>query len=105
MNSVDVANQLQNSYYFQHWMKRRKWWWELFMWGFAVMLVDTYNFYKKAHLIIWFKKKDEILSQYEFRKGIALSSIQKKTENVAENDNNNSRGRYYVTGSSAGSSI
>ena len=68
------------------------------------MPVNTYM-YKTAHLIIWCKKKYEILSQYELRKQIALSWIQKKTANVAENDSNNKRGRDDVTRSSAGSSI
>ena len=63
------------------------------MWVFGVMLVKTYILYKTAHLIIWRKKKDEILSQYEFRKEIALSRIPKNTANVAENGNNNRRGR------------
>ena len=67
------------------------------MWGFGVILVNAYIVYKTAHLIIWCKKKDEVLSQYEFRKEIALSWIQTKTTNVAENDNNNKRGRDDVT--------
>ena len=66
------------------------------MWGFGVILVNAYIVYKTAHLIIWCKKKDEVLSQYEFRKEIALSWIQTKTTNVAENDNNNNRGIDYV---------
>ena len=72
------------------------------MWGFGVMLVDTYLLYKTAHHIIWCNKKDEILLQYEFRKEIALSWIQKKTANMAENDNKNKRGRDEVTRSSEG---
>ena len=64
MNSVDVSDQLRNSYNFQHWMRNRNWGWALFMWGFGVMLVNAYIFYKSAHLIIWSKKKDEVVSQY-----------------------------------------
>ena len=45
-----------------------KWWWAFFMWGIDVMLVNEYLLYKMDHLIKWFKKKDEVLSQYEFRK-------------------------------------
>ena len=75
------------------------------MWVFGVMLVHTYLLYNTAHLIIWCKKKDEILSQYEFRKETALSWIQKNTSNVADNDNNNKRGRDDVKIASAGSSI
>ena len=84
MNSIEVSNQIQNSYNFQHWMRNRKWGWEFFMWVFGLMFVGSYLFYKMDHLIIWCKKNYELLSQYEFRKEIALSWIQKKTANVAE---------------------
>ena len=77
MNSVDVADQIWNSYKFQHWMRNRKWWWALFMCGFGIMLVNAYILYKTDHIIIWYNKKDEVLSQYEFRKEIALSRIKK----------------------------
>ena len=75
------------------------------MWGFHIMPVNAYILYKTAHLIIWCKKKDEVLSQYEFRKEVALGWIQKKPSNVAESDNNNKIVRDDVTISSAGSSI
>ena len=69
------------------------------------MLVNAYLLYKTSHLIIRCKKKDEVLSQYEFRKEVALGWIQKKPSNVAESDNNNKIVRDDVTISSAGSSI
>ena len=75
------------------------------MWGFGVMLVNGYILYKTAHLIIWCKKKSEVLSHYEYRKEIELIGIQKNMLNVVESDNNNKRGRYDVTGSPAGKSI
>ena len=75
------------------------------MCGFGIMLVNAYILYKTDHIIIWYNKKDEVLSQYEFRKEIVLSWIQKNTDKVVENDNNNKIGRDYVTSSSAGSSI
>ena len=75
MNSVDVADQLRNSYGFQHWIRNRKWWWALFMWGFGVLLVNTYIIYKTAHIFIWCTDKKDIMSQYEFRKSVALSFI------------------------------
>ena len=77
-------------------MKNRKWWWTLFMWGLDVMIVNAFLLYTTAHLIIRSKKKDEVLSQYEFRKEIALFWIQKNMSDVAENDNNNKRGRYDI---------
>ena len=27
MGNVDIANQYQNTYRFDHWMRKRKWWW------------------------------------------------------------------------------
>ena len=75
------------------------------MWKFGVMLVNAYILYKTDHLVIWRKKKDEVLSQYEFRKEISLSWIQKKTAKVEGNDNNDKIGRDDLTILSAGSSI
>ena len=73
MNSVDTADQLRGSYNFQHWMRNRKWWWALFMWGFGVLLVNAYILYNTEHLYIWLKKKENILSQYDFRKEVVLT--------------------------------
>ena len=75
------------------------------MWVFSVMPVNTYHFYKTYNLIIWYNKEDEILSQYGFRKEIALSWIQKKMVNLAEKDNNNKIGIDDVTISSVVSSV
>ena len=73
MNSVDVADQLRSSYGFQHWVRNRKWWWALFMWGLGVILVNAYLCYKSAHLLIWSTDKKDIMSQYDFRKSIVLA--------------------------------
>ena len=70
MNSADVADQLLNSYNFLHWMKNYKWWLKLVMWVFVVMIANEYILYKISHIVIWRKKKDEVLSLYEFRKEI-----------------------------------
>ena len=36
MNSTDIADQLQNSYRPDHWLRNRKWWWAIFIWGIGV---------------------------------------------------------------------
>ena len=82
MNSVDIADQLRQSYGFQHWVRNRKWWWALFMWAFGMMLVNSYLLYKTAHLIIWCTEKKNIMSHYEFRKSIALVWLQHKNANA-----------------------
>ena len=55
------------------------------MWEFGVLLVNTYILYKTAHLYIWCQKKEDILSQYEFRKEVALSW---NNENAKSNEEN-----------------
>ena len=68
MNSVYVYDQFLNSYNFQHWMRNHKWWFVLFVWGFVIMILNTYIFYNTDHLILLCKEKGEVLSWYEFRK-------------------------------------
>ena len=45
------------------------------MWGFGVLLVNAHILYKAAHLYVWCKKRENILSQYDFRKEVVLSWI------------------------------
>ena len=37
MNNINVADQLQGSYRFDHWMRKRKWWWSMFFWCFQML--------------------------------------------------------------------
>jgi hypothetical protein len=69
MGNVDIADQLRNYYRFDHWMRKRKWWWSMFFWGFGVLLVNCYVSYKTLC-----KSEGVIpMSHYEFRKRIALA--------------------------------
>jgi Transposase IS4 len=72
MNDVDCADQLRNNYRFDHWMRKRKWWWAIFFWGVGVLKVNAYVSYLTFHLMHG-KKRNEILSHYEFREQIALA--------------------------------
>ena len=69
MGEVDVADQLRNSYRFDHWLRKRKWWYAFFFWGFGVLLVNAYIAYRT------YCEDQNIkpVSQYEFRKSIALA--------------------------------
>ena len=41
MGDVDVADQQRNNYWFDHWLKKRKWWWSIMFWAIAVILVNA----------------------------------------------------------------
>ena len=71
MGGVDIADQLRNYYRFDHWMRKRKWWWSVFFWAIGVLLVNCYVSYKK----FMESKKMKAISHYEFRKAIALALI------------------------------
>jgi hypothetical protein len=45
MGHVDVANQLQNNYRFDHWLWNTKWWWSIFFWALGEILVNLYVVY------------------------------------------------------------
>ena len=68
MGNVDIADQLQNYYRFDHWMRKWKWWWSLFFWPFGVLLVNAYVCYH--HYTISIGKC--LMSHYDFRKSITL---------------------------------
>jgi hypothetical protein len=72
MGHVDVSDQLRNYYRMDHWSRKQKWWWAIYMWGMGVMLVNSYVCYKSYHLENGTAKKN-ILSQFEFRRSIALA--------------------------------
>ena len=42
MNDVDISDQLRKVYCFNRWVRNRKWWWALFMWGLGVIVVNAY---------------------------------------------------------------
>jgi hypothetical protein len=66
MNNVDIADQIRNTYRIDRWMRKRKWWWSIWMWGVQILLVNAYILYKSAHLQIWKTEKKKLLSQYDF---------------------------------------
>jgi Transposase IS4 len=88
MGHVDVADQLRGNYRMDHWQRQYKWWWSIWLWGFGVLIVNAYIFYKKVMEESGVPKKDW-LSQYEFRKKIALAWIQYDELSIRQRKKNN----------------
>lgn len=78
MGSVDVSDQLRNSYRFDHWLRNRKWWWSLLFWWLGVMLVNAYIYYITLNLLAG-KNKKELLSHHDFREYVAHAWISPTT--------------------------
>ena len=76
MNNVDIADQLRGTYRLDRWMRKRKWWWSIWMWGLQVLLVNAFVLYRTAHCLIWKTEKKLILSHYEFREAIVKAWIE-----------------------------
>lgn len=47
MNDNDIADQLRLQYRMQRLQRNQKWWWALWLWGFEVLLVNSYRMYKR----------------------------------------------------------
>ena len=56
------------------------------MWGVQLLLVNAYVLYKTAHLLIWHKDKNTIMSQYKFCKSIVLSWLDSKIDQKQKRD-------------------
>ena len=71
MGHVDLSDQLRDQYRMNYWLRNRKWWWSLMMWGLGVQITNAYVMYKTLNLQAGRAKKD-LISHHDFRKRIAL---------------------------------
>ena len=74
MYSVDLSDQLWNSYRFNHWLRMRKWWWAIFFWWLGIQMVNAYIVYVSMCEINKVPLKYR-LTHYEFRCKVALAWI------------------------------
>ena len=49
MKHSDIAVQLWSAYCSHHWMRNRKWWWALFLWGLSVAQVNAFRIFCEMH--------------------------------------------------------
>ena len=90
MNDVDISDQLRKIYCFNRWLRNRKWWWALFLWGLGVVMVNAYVAYVAANVLTWKKKKGSLHTHYNFRKLICLALLlpEEFDPNVAKDKSN-----------------
>ena len=71
MGDVDIADQIRGTYRIDKWMRKYKWWYAIFWWGFQVLMVNSYVCYK-SHME---EHGLKLISHYEFQKSIARAFI------------------------------
>ena len=71
MNNVDISDQLQGVYRWDHWMRKRKWWWAIMFWALQVMTTNAFIAYKKYMTML----KSKHLSHYEFLEQVCIKWI------------------------------
>ena len=50
MSNVNIADQLWGSYWFDHWLRNRKWWWLLMFLSIGVIIKNVYVMYVTYNL-------------------------------------------------------
>jgi len=53
MNGMDITDQLRGQYRPDYWMRHKKWWWAIFIWGIGVAGVNAYKIYE----FMWLEQK------------------------------------------------
>ena len=74
MGDVDIADQLRNNYWFDHWLRKCKWWWSIMFWDIGIILVNAYIVYRIVNLEAGVSKSD-LLLQHNFCKQVAMACI------------------------------
>ena len=67
---LDIAYQLRGIYWFNHWLRNRKWWWSILFWAIGVVLTNAYAMYVTVCEEYDIPKRDH-KNHLEFRKDIA----------------------------------
>ena len=68
MNNVDIADQLAEVYQWDHWMRKRKWWWAIMFWVLQQQIMNAFICYKKYMRLHCLKP----MSHYTFLEKVAL---------------------------------
>jgi len=81
MNAVDVSDQLCNNYCMTHWLRQRKWWWSIFLWGMGVLLTNAYKCYTRV-MDSENVPQSQRLTHYDFLLSIATAWIDRGEDDI-----------------------
>ena len=71
MNAIDLADQIINTYCWDLFMRKMKWWWSIMMWCLHMLLANLYIFYKK-----YMKMHDlNPISHFDFNQQVCMAWI------------------------------
>ena len=71
MNAIDLADQIINTYCWDLFMRKRKWWWSIMMWCLQMLLSNLYILYNK-----YMKMHDlEEISHFGFNQQVCMAWI------------------------------
>jgi len=75
MNNVDIADQLAGVYRWDHWMRKRKWWWAIMFWALQQKITNAFICYQKYMRLHCLKP----MSHYTFLEKVALVWLKEGT--------------------------
>ena len=71
MNAIDLSEKIRNTYHWDLFMCKRKWWWSIMMWCLQMLLANSYILYKK-----YMKKHDlKAISHFYFNQQVCMAWI------------------------------
>jgi len=92
MNAVDVSDQLRNTYCMTHWLRQRKWWWPIFLWGMGVLLTNSYKVYTRV-MDSEQVPRSQRLTHYDFLLSICTAWIDRGEDDIRHIARNRARKR------------
>ena len=101
MGGADITGKIHGLYYFDHWLQRYKWWHSIFWWGVQVLMVNSYQCYRRYHKT----EGLEPMTHYDYQTKIACAWLdrsyfdkdkkripQSKSTSTLTNNNTNNTG-------------
>ena len=71
MNAIDLSDQIINTYRWDIFMRKKKWWWSIMIWCLQILIANQYILYKK-----YMKMHDlKPISHFYFNQQVCMACI------------------------------